>query len=182
MQKPGRKSGKKYPPAKLPTVLNQLKKLNLNHSLKIRTRKSRQGFYYLVLHLQTNGKSLYENIKPKPLISGKPRDRERDEIVVHSVAKIRNQKEPLYLTRQWETEGDEIAASKYFGENDPIGQQMEIGEEGSFIVSAILKNLPENSHLEFDFLISYTEDRRIGIPSNQPYWLLLLLKFRVLRV
>lgn len=48
----------------------------------------------------------------------------------------------------------EDAALKYFGEENPIGQPLEIDNQFSFKVTGILKEVPENAHFQFDFLAS----------------------------
>ncbi len=52
----------------------------------------------------------------------------------------------------------EKTAVRYFGNEDPIGKQLEVREtDGSwntFTVTAVLANVPNNSHLQFDILIS----------------------------
>ncbi len=49
-------------------------------------------------------------------------------------------------------------AQRYFGSENPIGKKLEVreskGEWSIFTVTAVLENLPNNSHLEFDILIS----------------------------
>jgi putative ABC transport system permease protein len=44
-------------------------------------------------------------------------------------------------------------ALKYFGDEDPIGKYI-TAPQGPVLVSGVCENIPENSHLEFDFLIS----------------------------
>lgn len=51
----------------------------------------------------------------------------------------------------------ESAASRFFGSEDPIGKaiKIDIGRDGSdYFVSGVVKDVPENSHFRFDFLIS----------------------------
>ena len=48
----------------------------------------------------------------------------------------------------------EKAAKSLFGEEDAIGKIVRLKNEGDFTVSAVLKDLPENTHFEFEFLIS----------------------------
>jgi putative ABC transport system permease protein len=51
----------------------------------------------------------------------------------------------------------ESAAKRYFNNEDPIGKaiKINIGLNGTdFFVTGILKDIPENSHFDFDFLIS----------------------------
>lgn len=47
-------------------------------------------------------------------------------------------------------------AAKYFGTADPIGETLDIDRLGSLRVAGILDDVPENSHLQFDALLSYT--------------------------
>jgi putative ABC transport system permease protein len=46
-------------------------------------------------------------------------------------------------------------AEKYFGLENPIGKILRINDNSSLRVSAVLKNVPANSHFHFDFLVSY---------------------------
>jgi len=46
----------------------------------------------------------------------------------------------------------EKMAAKYFGTEDPIGKTLNINNEYDFVVTGVLKNIPHNSHLQFDFL------------------------------
>ena len=46
------------------------------------------------------------------------------------------------------------SAHKLFGEQDPIGQQLEVKDMGSFEVTAVIKDYPR-SHLFFEALVSY---------------------------
>lgn len=48
----------------------------------------------------------------------------------------------------------ERAAAKYFGTQDPIGKSLTINSDMQLIVTGILKDVPRNSHLQFDFLAS----------------------------
>jgi len=49
----------------------------------------------------------------------------------------------------------ETAARKYFGDEDPIGKMMRADGQYSMAVTGVAKDVPENSHIKFDFLISY---------------------------
>lgn len=61
----------------------------------------------------------------------------------------------------------EEIAEKYFGRKNPMGKNLEIENNGIYQVKGILKNIPANSHLQFDFLIPFNPDRRIGIPESE---------------
>src|SRR5664279_2932330 len=54
----------------------------------------------------------------------------------------------------------ETKAKKYFGNNDPIGKTLLIGEDKAhFIITGVLRNIPPNSQLQFDFLSSFAENK-----------------------
>lgn len=48
----------------------------------------------------------------------------------------------------------EQLAQKYFPEEDPVGQGIKLGGE-EFIISAVIQDVPKNSHLEFNFILNY---------------------------
>lgn len=51
----------------------------------------------------------------------------------------------------------ESAAKKYFGDSEPIGKVIKLSTEwegGEYVVEGIFKDIPQNSHLKFDFLFS----------------------------
>jgi putative ABC transport system permease protein len=48
----------------------------------------------------------------------------------------------------------ESTAKKYFGSENAMGKTMEIDRMGIHTVTAIIKDLPRNSHFKFDFLVS----------------------------
>ncbi|MDH5707409.1 MAG: ABC transporter permease, partial [Candidatus Aminicenantes bacterium] len=48
----------------------------------------------------------------------------------------------------------ERAAAKYFGNQDPIGKSLLSNNDIELIVTGVLKDVPKNSHLQFDFLAS----------------------------
>ena len=47
------------------------------------------------------------------------------------------------------------AAKKYFGEEDPMGKTISWDGNRKFEVTGIFENLPDNSHIKFDFMYSY---------------------------
>lgn len=50
----------------------------------------------------------------------------------------------------------ETTAKKYFGNEDPIGKEIEFNKERRFKIVGIAKDVPVNSHLEFDIVIPNT--------------------------
>lgn len=47
------------------------------------------------------------------------------------------------------------AAKKYFGDEDPVGKQMTQNGSRAYEVAGVFEDVPENSHIRFDFLLSY---------------------------
>ena len=45
-------------------------------------------------------------------------------------------------------------ATKYFGQLDPIGQIVQFNGENDLEITAVFKDLPDNTHIKFDFLVS----------------------------
>ncbi|HET6996938.1 MAG TPA: ABC transporter permease, partial [Chitinophagaceae bacterium] len=59
----------------------------------------------------------------------------------------------------------ESTAKKYFGDEDPIGKTLEIDDLEPQLVTAIIKDLPDNSHFKFDILLPL-RFRRNGQPID----------------
>jgi len=49
----------------------------------------------------------------------------------------------------------ETIAEKYFGTENPIGKTLKINNEFDCIISAVLENISNNSHIRFDFLLPF---------------------------
>lgn len=68
----------------------------------------------------------------------------------------------------------ESLAKKIFGDENPIGKSLEVLFRGKtlFEITGVLKNLPENTHMKNDFLISFnTLMTWEGYPDNpEPNW------------
>ncbi len=63
----------------------------------------------------------------------------------------------------------ENAAKKYFGDQSPIGQQVEIDNQFIFKITGVLKETPDNSHFTFDYLASVSSLRQHPNESVR-YW------------
>lgn len=63
----------------------------------------------------------------------------------------------------------ESTASRYFGNEDPIGKQLAVNTESSVLeVMAIFKDVPHQSHFHFDMLISYVREKSLN-PDDEYY-------------
>lgn len=56
----------------------------------------------------------------------------------------------------------ERLAKKLFGDEEPLGQIISGGSETEFMVTAIIENIPQNSHLQFDYVIPFLFLRGLG--------------------
>lgn len=68
----------------------------------------------------------------------------------------------------------ERIANKYFGSEDPLGQNMTLtvlGEEREFKISSIIRDLPQNSHLEFDMAIKLVDNQFAFDPNFSERWM-----------
>ena len=52
------------------------------------------------------------------------------------------------------------AARRYFGTGDVVGQTIRMNDTVSFIVAGVLKDIPANSHLQFEMLLPMSYDAR----------------------
>ena len=73
----------------------------------------------------------------------------------------------------------ESIAHKYFGHENPIGRIINTGKQNDFVVTGVMKDIPQNSHLHPDFMFSLTtlqDSRNPTWLSNNYYTYLLLRK------
>lgn len=62
----------------------------------------------------------------------------------------------------------EKQSEKYFGNTDPLGKHLRIGSDTTlYTITGVMENVPENSHFEFDMLISFMTSPR----ANDDFWL-----------
>jgi putative ABC transport system permease protein len=66
----------------------------------------------------------------------------------------------------------ESTAKRYFGDKDPMGEQMSLQGQKDFVVVGVLKDLPANSHIQFDFLLpfAYVRDQETSAWNNFVYY------------
>ncbi len=55
------------------------------------------------------------------------------------------------------------SALKYFGNEDPIGKSLTINNDFDVVVTGIIEDIPENSSIRFDFLVSMETAREMNI-------------------
>jgi putative ABC transport system permease protein len=76
----------------------------------------------------------------------------------------------------------ETAAQRYFGTEDPIGKVLQIEGRQDLVVTALMKDVPGNSHFTFDMLVSFSTMKVFfngQYPSNwywNPCWTYVVLK------
>jgi putative ABC transport system permease protein len=69
-----------------------------------------------------------------------------------SISLIKGNPENIFATPNSIVMTEETAL-KYFGEEDPVGKFLTT-PQGPALISGVCENMPENSHMEFDFLVS----------------------------
>lgn len=60
----------------------------------------------------------------------------------------------------------ESMVSKYFGDKDALGEIIKVGHK-EFKVTGIIKDIPDNSHLKFDFLASFSS---LNASKSEVWW------------
>jgi putative ABC transport system permease protein len=61
----------------------------------------------------------------------------------------------------------EEMAAKYFGDEDPLGKSLSIMNLHVFTVTGIIKSLPQNSHIQFGFLVPFEFFKEFGTNMNE---------------
>lgn len=82
------------------------------------------------------------------------------------------------LTQPYSVVLTERMAAKYFGAENPIGKVLNADNQSDFMVTAVVKELPPNSHWHFDFLAAMASygDSRNTMWTNSNYFTYLLLQ------
>lgn len=70
----------------------------------------------------------------------------------------------------------ETLAHKFFGGEDPIGKTVQFAEDMLLEVTAVIKDVPPNSHLQFDALISWDSFSRYDAWANLNAYTYILLR------
>jgi putative ABC transport system permease protein len=61
----------------------------------------------------------------------------------------------------------ESYAKKYFGNDNPIGQTIQLNKKYPLSVTGVIKDIPSNSHLTFDFVIPFVFIKNYGAKLNE---------------
>ena len=64
----------------------------------------------------------------------------------------------------------ERAAERYFGDEDPIGQTLNLMDQADVTVRAVIKDLPDNTHMEFELLGSIAAIPLMMGPDELESW------------
>jgi len=64
----------------------------------------------------------------------------------------------------------ETAARKYFGDEDPMGKHLSINDDKKMVeITGVFKDVPEQSHFHFNFLLSYVLMKALADPNSEYY-------------
>ena len=61
-------------------------------------------------------------------------------------------------------------AKKYFGNDNPIGKILKIDHKTDYQVAGIFADVPRNSHIKFDFLLSFENFDKSSGPDYMENW------------
>jgi putative ABC transport system permease protein len=65
----------------------------------------------------------------------------------------------------------ESMARKYFGNENPVGKQLSVDSDVYMVeVSGVFKDVPEQSHVHFDFLVSYVREKSFDPDADYYSW------------
>ena len=61
-------------------------------------------------------------------------------------------------------------ARKYFGDQNPMGQVFSVDRKTDYLITGVFEDIPQNSHLKFDILLSYENVISLFGPERQEAW------------
>ncbi|TFH02209.1 MAG: ABC transporter permease [Calditrichales bacterium] len=64
----------------------------------------------------------------------------------------------------------ESMAKKYFGTDDPIGKMIKVNQKTEYAVTGVFEDVPVNSHIKFDFLLSFENFAKSSGPDYMDNW------------
>ena len=72
------------------------------------------------------------------------------------------------LAEPWTACISEKVAKKFFGHVDPMGKTIQVNGQRSCKITGLFQDMPENTHLKFDILLSYITFAKVLVPDNNP--------------
>lgn len=73
------------------------------------------------------------------------------------------------LTKPYSIVMTESTVKKYFGSEPAYGKMIQLSDTVNFLVTAVIKDIPENSHFKFDCFLSRTTMNEMN--KNNPEWI-----------
>ncbi|WP_369822729.1 ABC transporter permease [Spirosoma sp. 209] len=70
----------------------------------------------------------------------------------------------------------QTTARKYFGDQNPVGQTLTMGDKGAFRVTGVCEDVPSNTHFHYDFFCSMRSIKQSGKWLNDAMHTYLLLR------
>jgi putative ABC transport system permease protein len=61
----------------------------------------------------------------------------------------------------------ESMARKYFGDEDPMGKTLRVANSEDYTVTGVMRDIPENSQLRFDFVASFSS---LDVSATEEWW------------
>jgi putative ABC transport system permease protein len=63
----------------------------------------------------------------------------------------------------------ESAARRFFGNDEPVGKRISLNGQEHYVITGVLRDIPENSHVRFDFLFSMKNALAQGMYKHNPW-------------
>ena len=82
---------------------------------------------------------------------------------------IQGAKEGLLSTKD-QMAISEQAATQLFGNENPVGRELMVNDSLVVVVKAVFKNVPANSHLQFDYVLPFEFYERMGLSRRLRQW------------
>ncbi|MGB2907255.1 MAG: FtsX-like permease family protein [Candidatus Aminicenantaceae bacterium] len=95
---------------------------------------------------------------------------EDDFFQIFSVAFLRGDPTSA-LTEPFSLVLTESAARKYFGNADPMGQQLKVRDDSLYQITGIIEDSPSNTHFHYDILASYISLKGVYVRRGDDYFL-----------
>lgn len=64
----------------------------------------------------------------------------------------------------------ETTAKKYFGDEDPIGKTIKVSNEYDYLITAVIKDMPDNSHFTFDIFMTLEDGDKMFNENWMDNW------------